>query len=84
MRDEYLENLYLTLEMCNLTIQNAGKFCSAVVKKAEEIKMMTEEEIRFRQLATMNSFRPGCPCRFKDCDNCNDYKDCPGSGLPHD
>ena len=51
-RDEYLENEYLVLEMCDLTIQNAGKINLAVVKRAREIKHETEERIRLYKLHT--------------------------------
>ena len=49
-KDEYLENLYMTLEMCNLTIQNRDKFDPGVVRKAEQIKKETEQRIKLREL----------------------------------
>ena len=50
MKDLYLESLYLTLEMCELTIANREKFDPAVVAKAEEIERVTKERIRLREL----------------------------------
>ena len=47
--DEYLKNLYMVLEMCNLTIDNRWKFDPAVVKSAERIKAKTEKEIELRR-----------------------------------
>ena len=50
MKDLYLESLYLTLEMCELTIANREKFDPSVVAKAEEIERVTKERIRLREL----------------------------------
>ena len=49
-RDIYLESLYLTLEMCQLTIENRTKFSPDVVRKAEEIARITKERICLREL----------------------------------
>lgn len=75
--DEILKNEYLVLEMCDLTIQNASKLNPEVVKKAKEIKAASEKRILIRRAAINFVFCEGCPCRFKDCDNCgDDYKNC--------
>ena len=50
MKDLYLESLYLTLEMCELTLSNREKFDPGVVAKAEEIERVTKERIRLREL----------------------------------
>ena len=49
-KDEYLDSLYRTVEMCDLTIQNRAKFNPDVVASAERIKRETEERIRLREL----------------------------------
>ena len=50
VKDSYLESLYLTLEMCKLTISNREKFDPTVGAKAEEIERVTKERIRLREL----------------------------------
>lgn len=49
-KDEYLDSLYRTVEMCDLTIQNRAKFNPDVVAAAERIKRETEERIKLREL----------------------------------
>ena len=51
-RDEYLDNEYLVLEMCALTIQNAAKFDSCLVMRAREIMRETEDRIRLYKIRT--------------------------------
>lgn len=54
MKDSYLESLYLTLEMCEITIANREKFDPAVVAKAKEIERVTKERIRLRELIPLD------------------------------
>lgn len=55
MKDEYLNNLYLELELCNITIVNAHKFSPEVVAKAKRMKKETEERIKLRELIPIES-----------------------------
>lgn len=49
-KDLYLENLYLELELINLTLEQRQKFSKDVVAKAEQMKKETEDLIRRREL----------------------------------
>lgn len=51
-KDEYLDSLYRTIEMCELTIQNRAKFNPDVVASAVRIKHETEERIKLRELTS--------------------------------
>lgn len=51
-KDDYLDGLYRTVEMCDLTIQNRAKFNPDVVASAVRIKHETEERIKLRELTS--------------------------------
>lgn len=55
MKDTYLENLYLELELINITLANSYKFSPEVVAKAKRMKKETEERIKLRELIPIES-----------------------------
>lgn len=55
MKDTYLENLYLELELLNITLANAYKFKPEVIAKAKQMKKETEERIKLRELIPIES-----------------------------
>ena len=50
-KDEYLENLYKELELCELTIQNKDKLPAELVADAERIKQDVEKQIAEHEIA---------------------------------
>ncbi len=50
-KDEYLENLYKELELCELTIQNKDKLPPELVEDAERIRQDVEKQIAERKIA---------------------------------